>query len=118
MRIAQHARRLAEQHDVAPSPGGATCTYPSPLSPTHSCPLQLKFPERQLTFKVESGVTAERDQWVASLQAARSAAISTQAAAAQATGMLQQLRKVRPTAAIAIHIYLDTSWAPGLHASI
>lgn len=70
---------------------------------------QVKFPERALLFKVESGSSAERDNWVAALEAAKQAkSRSTQ----QALGAekLEQLQKV--SAMLAFIGYFITASSP------
>ncbi len=57
---------------------------------------QVRFPERILTFKVESGSAAERDRWVEALEAARELAQNkAEGQAAHAQSQLGVLQKVR-----------------------
>lgn len=56
--------------------------------------LQVKFPERTLKFKVAAGGKAEREQWVAALQAARKQHTAATQALNSGTAKLEHLQKV------------------------
>lgn len=56
--------------------------------------LQVKFPERTLKFKVAAGGQAEREQWVAALQAARKQHTAAMQALSSGTAKLEHLQKV------------------------
>jgi hypothetical protein len=71
---------------------------------------QVRFPERALTFKLESGTAEERDAWVAALEAAATAAQGKATAHTTGTAQLERLKKVRPVlAAMARLAKLQTS---------
>lgn len=58
---------------------------------------QVRFPERPLTFKLEAGGSAERDRWVAALQAAKARAhaeAERPASGGSGGGNLEQLKRV------------------------
>jgi hypothetical protein len=57
-------------------------------------PTQVRFPERALTFKLDSGTAEERDAWVAALEAAAAAAQGKAAAHTTGTAQLERLKKV------------------------
>jgi hypothetical protein len=56
--------------------------------------MQVKFPERTLKFKVAAGGSAERDLWVAALQAGHEDHTAAQQARRSGAGKLEKLQKV------------------------
>jgi hypothetical protein len=67
--------------------------------------LQVRFPERVLTFKVEAGGKTERDTWVAALEQAKQLGAEAGRRGASAE-KLEQLKKVSNTTAVDTTILL------------